>query len=118
VKQVWLSAEAKYSEVPDMAKLRPHVWMYCSGLSVRILNPIMNSLTLENSTMKHRFAWSTVTADESGHVMLVNALGSCGLSQPWPNIREVVLIANLSPESETYFLEVLPSIGVWTDDVV
>jgi hypothetical protein len=48
---------------------------------------------------------------------LVNRFGSEGLSQPWPNIREVVLIPNLPPELETYFLEVLPGINVWIDDV-
>ncbi|CAK0877257.1 unnamed protein product [Prorocentrum cordatum] len=101
-----------------MAKLRPHNWTYSGGMSVRILNPMTNSLVLANSTMKHRFAWSTVAADASGQVMLVKLFGSEGLSQPCPNICEVTFTPNLPPEVATYFLEVLPGIGVWTELVL
>jgi hypothetical protein len=50
--------------------------------------------------------------------MLESRFGSVGLSQPWPNIVEVAFIPNLSPELATYFLEVLPWIGVWIEVVV
>jgi hypothetical protein len=56
VTQDWLPSSAKNTDVPDMAKLRPHTWTYSGGLSVRMLNEMENSLVLENSTMKQRFA--------------------------------------------------------------
>jgi len=92
--------------------------MYSSGLSVKILNPTLNLLVLENSAMKHRLAWSTVAADSSGHVMLVNWFWSVGLSHPWPNIRETVLIPKVPPVLAAYLREVLPGTKVGIDSVV
>lgn len=87
-------------------------------MSVKILNPTLNSLVSENSAMKHRFAWSTVAAFSSGHVMLVNWFWSVGLSHPWPYIREVVLIPNLPPVLAVYLREVLPGTRVGIDSVM
>jgi len=92
--------------------------MYCLGLFVRILMARLNALVLENSAMKHRFAWSTVTEFSSGQVMLTRWFTSVGLSQPWPNFRDITEIPNLPPEVEVCLREVLPAIIVRIDSAV
>jgi hypothetical protein len=105
-----LPSLAKNVDVPPMRILRPPA---PSGREPVIWRVRENSLVSSNSTITHRFDWSTVLP--LLHDTLRKSFGSDGLSSPGhPDLAicvEVTLTPNLPPE--VCLLENLPGTCVW-----